>query len=71
MQEAPDETTVNVVQDNSATSDAEPATDVEKSNDIIASPTLEQCDVSVNHSLDHKSTIYCLFCSVCLDNSKE
>lgn len=48
IQEAPDETTVNVVQDSIATSDAEPATDVEKSNDIIATPTLEQCDVSVD-----------------------
>lgn len=48
IQEAPDETTVNVAQDSSATSDAESATDVEKSNDIIGTPTLEQCDVSVD-----------------------
>lgn len=48
IQEAPDETTVNVVQDTSATSDAEPASDVENSNDIIATSTLEQCDVSVD-----------------------
>lgn len=48
IQEAPDEMTINVVQDSSATIDAEPATDVEKSNDIIATPTLEQCDVSVD-----------------------